>query len=297
MYSISQKPIIIINSSDYIAKGKKLIFIFAKDKNMEKDPEYKYKIKTNFMHTRCTETSKSMTIPTNYYHNFKFNKDNMLLFANSVFITNDRYTIKDNIITQTVDEDIIFRKGSSIDIGYAYTALNQLRFKGEVENKEIIYFQDKYADIYYDGQTKVEIPYPLLPLTDTEFIISKGARILAPTMYSYTTGGKWLYLKDSANLQRGDRIRFTFVHNGGFTHISKTAVTVRLSAGQVDVPIPSPYYKLLNLRTRMIVTFGNGYLDQTRYMVDNKNKTLHLLDIPDYANESGRNLTFYFFYT
>ena len=63
--------------------------------------------------------------------------------------------------------------------------------------------------------------------------------------------------------------------------------------------IPSPFLRNVKLDNRMIVTYGNRYLDRDRYVVDSENRILtitdiDLLDDPTYLTGP---LTFYFFYT
>ena len=293
-----ERNIFIVNENDYVEKDKKLIFVFAKDKKEISDPDYHMHIKTEFMIYKCTENTKSIHLPTNYYHRIKFSKDNLLLFANSVCITSDRYEIKDNEVTMVDPNDVLFRKGSALVFMLGYKAINYKRVDGEIQNREIVYFEDVNVDIQANAQHSVTIPYPVLPFTDTEFMLSKGGSIIDPTMYTLSLDRLTLYYKDYKSLARGDQLRFTFVHNGAFTHISKKQINVVLSPGQTEVDIPSPYYKLVNLNNRMILTYGNMYLDKDRYLVDNKNKKVLLLDIP-YASEADRvrHLTFTFFFT
>ena len=291
----TENVLMLVNEDDYIFKGDTITFVFARDKNEDLNAGYTKHIKTEFMHYVCSDSTNAIHIPTNYYHRFRFNKSNMVLFSNSVYVDPSRYNIDgNNNITANADE-IIFRAGSGITIMLAYKALNFKRVDGEIQNREIIYFDDRFTEIEADGQTQIRVPYPFV-FTDTEFLLSKGDSILSNTAYTLSLDRKSIYYKDNS-LKRGDQIRFTFVHNGGFTHISKKQVSIPISKYQTEVDIPSPYYKLVNLNNRMILTYGNLYLDKDRYMVDNQAKKILLLDIPNIGEVDGRELTFTFFFT
>jgi hypothetical protein len=284
--------LLLINDFDSMPKNKKLTFVFVKDKRDGVNPNNIMHTKTEFIHFRPKTDTTSLTIPTNYYHRFKFNKESVLVFINSTYVPNSSFDIVDSKLTLTTSGDI-FKANKSVVLMLAYRDINYKKIDAEIQNREIIKFEDKYSTVLYDGHVTHTIPYPNLPFTDTEFIISVGTNILNPD--SYTITGNSIKILDPSIMKKDRKITFTFVHNGGFTYISKKQVSVKVSIGQEEVSIPSPYDRLVNLRNRMILTSGNAYIDQTRYIVDNKEKKILLTDFP--ITDSNRSITFTFFFT
>ena len=290
----------IVTEGDFIPKGEKITFVFVKDKNEITDPNYKNHYAIESIMYRCQERMDSMHIPVEYYHNFQFTDQNMLLFQDNSFITNDRYQVNGNFVVREDDADILMSKGSKMCILYVYRTLNTKREDEVLDAKDIIYFTDKDAErVSYDGQDRVKIPWIMQGITDTAYLVSKGNSIISPQFYHESDDHQWLIFDQPNYLVRDDKVRFTFVHNWGYTDIRRYSVTIPLKAGIDEYDIPSPFYKKVNLNNRMIVTYGNLYLDKERYMVDNKNCKIWLTDDKMTSSYSfnGRSLTFYFFYT
>ena len=291
----TENKLMFVNEDDYVDNGDCIIFVFARDKNEDLNADYTMHIKTEFMHCECDKDTKIVHIPTNYYHRFKFSKENIVLFASSSYIDPSRYSVNgNNEITMADPDDIIFNEKNVITMMIVYKTLNYKRVDGEIQNREIIHFQDEFTEVVVDGQKLIPVPYPFV-FTDTEFLLSKGSSIIGPSQYSLTLDRKYINYNDDS-LVAGDVIRFTFVHNGGFTHISKKQIAVTLAPNQTEVNIPAPYAKFVDLNNRMIITYGNIYVDKDRYTVDNQAKRVILYDIPN-TGDNGRDLVFTFFFT
>ena len=85
---------------------------------------------------RCKTRMDSVHIPVEYYHNFKFTDQNMLLFQNNSYITNNRYQVNGNYIVREDDSDILMDKASKLCIIYAYRTLNHHREEEPLDPKE-----------------------------------------------------------------------------------------------------------------------------------------------------------------
>lgn len=290
----ADKKILLTDKTDYVPKGRNIQFIFVRKGN-DVPANYTEKglihLKTDYMIYRPSEKCKSFKIPTNYFHRFRFNENNMLMWSNSVFYDNDRYTIQDNVITLINDDDYFYTK-SLVVVMIAYETLNYNTVEGDLEEKDIIYFEDVDVPMR-NGAKDYYIPWPNPPFTDTAFMVSIGGTFIQEEEYDIN-GDVISFKSSNTRFEAGHKIRFTFVHNKDFTCIVKKEGSTPLTAGQTEVDIPSPFNKVVNLNRRMIVTYGGVYLDRDRYLVDNVNRKLLLIDI---AGEEGRDLHFYFFYT
>ena len=296
----ADNKIFITTEGDYIPKGEKITFVFVKDKNELTDSTYKNHYALGTIMYRCKTRMDSVHIPVEYYHNFKFTDQNMLLFQDNSYITNDRYQVNGNYIVREDDSDILMDKASKLCIIYVYRTLNHHREDEPLDPKDIIYFTDVDADLVsYDGQDRVKIPWIMQGITDTAYLVSKGESIISTNFYHESDDHQWLIFDQPDYLVRGDKVRFTFVHNWGYSDIRRYVATVTLKEGVDEYDIPSPFYKKVNLNNRMIVTYGNLYLDKERYMVDNKNCKIWLIDenMTSASTFKNRTLTFYFFYT
>lgn len=288
-----QSKIIFVNDFDKFAIGTKLLFVFAKDKDSV-NPDNKVHVTTDFIYIRPTSDTVSISLSSDKFPNLKFTKENILAFVNSSYISNDRFTVNNNILTLTTTGDI-FRANKSIVIAIAYRTLNYTKAELDVSKKEMLKFQDIDVTILQDGQTKFTIPYPLLPFTDTEFMLSIANTFINPD--NYTINGMVLTILDGGSMKKGHKLRFTFVHNGGYTHIAKRQVNVTITANQTEVDIPAPYNKLVSLTDRMILTFGSVYIDKDRYLIDSKTRKISLIDFPLTTTDTNRTITFTFFLT
>ncbi len=290
----TDNKILMTDEDDYIPRGRNLHFVFVRKKN-DIPENYTKKglihLKTDYMMYRPTEKCKSFKIPTNFFHRFRFNENNVIMWANSVFYDTDRYTITDNVITLTNSDDY-FYPSSLIVLMIGYETLSYNAIDGDLEEKDIIYFED--VDVAMrNGSSRYVIPWPNPPFTDTAFMVSIGGRFVPED--DYTVNGNIISFKDTPErFVYGHKIRFTFIHNKGFTYISKCERSVTLKANQEEVDIPSPFNKIVNLNRRMIVTYGGAYLDKERYLVDNVNRKLLFISA---SPKAGRDLHFYFFYT
>jgi hypothetical protein len=249
-----------------------------------------------YLYIDITSVTTSINIPVGYFINFKFTQNNVLLFVDTTFVDSTRYSINNITKTITVNDsnDTLFKPGKKITIAIAYKSKKLQNVV--VNDKETIYFDDRYAEPYdtTSGAYKFNIPWPNLPFTDTEFFITKGASFIPNDRYSVS--GSILTYFDTDAFEIGDTLRFTFVHNKEFVDIKKQQVTIRLAPSQTQVSIPSPYYNIINLQNRIILIYGDTVIDQTRYSIDNYNKKINLFDIP-YEGDNLRELTILIFYT
>jgi len=290
-----ESKVIFINSFDRMPLGKKLLFVFAKDKADSTDPDNLIHIKTEFVYFKPDVDCTSIPLSSSYCSGFKFNKENLLLFVNSVYTSNDRFTVTDNVLSLTSSGDV-FKAGKSIVVVLAYRNVGNANYTPVdtvINPRDTIKFQDIDVVIQSDGQEKYIIPYPNPIFTDTAFMLSIGNTILNPE--SYTVNDSILTILDTTNIKINHKLRFTFVHNNGFTYISKSQISVTVAPSQTEIDIPSPYYNLVNLNNRMILTYGNVYVDKDRYIIDSTTKKIILIDFP--ITDSNRTITFTFFFT
>ena len=289
-YYVDNNNILYLSSDDTsMETGRSLMAVYAlANDNSLIDFEYLY--------IDITSTTTSVSIPVGYFVNFKFTQTNVLLFVDTTFVDSSRYSI--NNVTKTISlndpNDTLFNHGKKLTIVIAYKTT---KFTNVVVNdKETIYFDDRYAEPYdtTTGAYKFNIPWPNLPFTDTQFFITKGASFIPTDRYSVTDS--ILTYFDTDAFEVGDKLRFTFVHNKEFVDIRKQQITIKLAPSQTQVNIPSPYYNIVNLQNRMILVYGDTIIDQSRYSIDNYNKKINLFDIP-YAGDNLRELTILIFYT
>lgn len=287
----NEEGLLFTDDTDFFEKDDRLLFVFCKNKKDETDPDYRKHATTEYMYYRPTKNCTSFHLPTNYYHRLKLSKENTMLFINTTFMHPDRYDIVDNEVILTNNDDI-FYKDKSIIIVIAYSRTNYKKKYPTIENRERIKFEAVDVVIENDGQSNFTIPYPNAPFKDLKFILTIGSTFIPAT--DYYSDNEIISLYDTSNIKKGRKLRFTFIHNNGFSYISKKEVSVKLSAGQTEVDIPSPYYKLLNLNNRMMVFYGRTYLDKERYIINNKDRKMLLLDFP--IKDDSHPLTFVFFY-
>lgn len=288
-YYVSNNTLYLSTSDGTTDTGRSMVAVYAKANDDSL-------INFEYLYIDISTASTSIDIPIGYFINYKFTQNNIMLFVDTTFVDSSRYSINNISKTITLNDssDNMFDVGKRITIVIAYKSP---KFTNIVVNdKESIYFDDRYAEPYdlTTGAYKFNIPWPNLPFTDTAFFITKGASFIPNDRYSVTDSVLTYF--DTDAFETGDKIRFTFVHNKEFVDIRKQQVTIKLAPSQTQVDIPSPYYNIVNLQNRMILVYGDTIIDQTRYSIDNYNKKINLFDIP-YYGDNLRELTILFFYT
>lgn len=294
-YIITTDHKIIFNMGDYIEHKWPIMMVFVKNKK-ETDANYGQGVmhlKTEYMTFNSKANTKSLSIPTNYFHNVKLSKGNCIVFMNSTYIDPERYTIVNNILTM-VDGTVI-PKGREVVIWFAYEIISYAQKETEINIRDVIKLDDRDVPIR-NGATRYNIPYPNPPFTDTEFFVTIGNRFVTEDEYNANEG--IIEFKDVPNnFRNGHKIRFTFIHNNDFTHIAKSeaSYTITTNADQEEITIPSPFKVNVNLKRRMLVIYGGAYLDQSLYLVDSVNRKL--LFTNGFIPEKGRDIGFIFFMT
>ena len=292
-YIVTTDHKIIFNMGDSIDGKWPILMVFIKNKN-ETAANYGkgvMHLKTDYMSFNPKTNTKSIKVPTNYFHNIKLSKDNCIVFMNSTYIDPERYTIVNNVFSMT--DGTTIPKGREVLIWFAYEEISYAQKEVEVDIMDIIKFDDREVAIR-NGATRYSIPYPNPPFTDTEFFVTIGNRFVTEDEYEVNEGV--IEFKDVPNnFRSGHKIRFTFIHNDDFTHIAKSeaSYTITTDADQEEITIPSPFKVNVNLKRRMLVIYGGAYLDQSLYLVDSVNRKLAFVN--GFIPEKGRDIGFIFF--
>ena len=292
-YIVTTDHKIIFNMGDFI-EGKwpiMMVFIKNKNENAANTGQGIMHLKTEYMSFNPKTATKSINVPTNYFHNIKLSKSNCIVFMNSTYIDPERYTIVNNVFSMT--DGTTIPKGREVLIWFAYEEISYAQKEVEVDIMDVIKFDDRELPIR-NGATRYTVPYPNLPFTDTEFFVTIGNRFVTEDEYEVNNG--IIEFKDAPNnFRSGHKIRFTFIHNHDFTHIAKSeaSYTITTNADQEEIKIPTPYKINVNLKRRMLVIYGGAYLDQSLYMVDNVNRKLAFTN--GFVPKKGRDIGFIFF--
>ena len=292
-YIVTSDHKIIFNMGDSMDHKWPIMMVFVKnknetDKNIGKGTMH---LKTEYMAFNVKTDTKSLSVPTNYFHNIKLSKDNCIVFMNSTYIDPERYTIINNILTMT--DGTIIPKDREVVIWFAYKVISYAQKDMEVNIMDVVKFDDRDVAIK-NGVTRYNIPYPNPPFTDTEFFVTIGNRFVTEDEYTVNEG--IIEFKDVPNnFKYGHKIRFTFIHNNDFTHIAKSeaSYTITTDTDQEEIKIPSPFKMNVNLKRRMLVIYGGAYLDQSLYLVDSVNRKL--LFTNGFVPKKGRSIGFIFF--
>ena len=292
-YIVTTDHKIIFNMGDSIDGKWPILMVFIKNKN-ETVANYGQGVmhlKTDYMSFNPKTNTKSINVPTNYFHNIKLSKNNCIVFMNSTYIDPERYTIVNNVFSMT--DGTTIPKGREVLIWFAYEEISYAQKEVEVDIMDVIKFDDREVAIR-NGATRYGIPYPNPPFTDTEFFVTIGNRFVTEDEYEVNEGV--IEFKDMPNnFRSGHKIRFTFIHNDDFTHIAKSeaSYTITTDADQEEITIPSPFKVNVNLKRRMLVIYGGAYLDQSLYLVDSVNRKLSFVN--GFIPEKGRDIGFIFF--
>ena len=299
-----QSKIMFLNTFDGVPKNKHMLIVFLKNRNdtgsnLYNTPSGVPHILTKSVFIKPTADTRSVRLKSRFYRPL-MSGGILLLFINSTYCPDIRYDVipasdgSGDYDIQMKDPNDYFGKGKSIVVVYAYEHTRYYKSTSyDIEGKDIIYFTDEFTAMR-NSQTSYTIPFPYPPFTDTAFFVTIGGSFIPESEYT-VSGDTITFLDSSVNMNSGRKIRFTFVHNKGFSYIAKREASVPLYIGQEEVDIPSPFDKVVNLERRMIVTYGNQYLDKDRYVIDNYDRKLLLTDLD--ITENGRNLNFMFFYT
>ena len=115
--------------------------------------------------------------------------------------------------------DDVESQDQNISIVYVYKTINRYRVDIENEGREIIYFTDVNSPVWYNGQNQIGIPWIVPGLEDMAYLVSINHEIISKKHYYETTDHKWIVFDNTINLNYGDDVRFTFIHNWGYTNI------------------------------------------------------------------------------
>ena len=293
-YIVTTDHKIIFNMGDSIDGKWPIMMVFIKNKN-ETTANYgkgTMHLKTDYMSFNPKADTKSINVPTNYFHKIKLSTDNCIVFMNSTYIDPERYTIINNVFTMT--DGTIIHKDREVLIWFAYEEINYSQKETEIDIMDVVKFDDRDVAIK-NGVTRYNIPYPNPPFTDTEFFVTIGNRFVTEDEYTVNDEGIIEFKDVPNNFKNGHKIRFTFIHNNDFTHIEKSeaSYTITTDADQEEIKIPSPFKANVNLRHRMLVIYGGTYLDQSLYLVDSVNRKLSFIN--GFIPKKGRNIGFIFF--
>lgn len=293
----------IYNMNDKLKAGHNLLFVNVKNKNDIGIVTQKL----NDMHVKCMHygtrlkiNSKTFRIPVEEFIHTKFKSFNFLIFLNGTWLEFDRYTVKDNVITLKNDFDE-FLKDRWIEIVVFYKDNDYYNnFPGDPLNPgELIYWEEKSVEIIDPSVFTYEIPYPNPDFTDMDdspFLVSIGSAFIPSYQYEISEDRKTITFTGYANdlLYNKKHIIFEFIHNKGYSHISKHEMHYELEDDQMEVDIETPFNKSVNLHRRAMVFMGNTYIDRGRYVIDNVNNKL-IFNESMYGIEN-RHLTVVFFY-
>ena len=278
--------------SEGIPAGRDLFMFYFKSKDDVDTNTKRTHIKTEFFTSFIEHKTKTFNIPYQYVHPYKFEHNKMVLFCNSIYIDPSKYTVSNNVIT-LIDPDEWFDDNSNIFIMIAYREYG-FKPRRNLGYKDVIWFQEVGIEtILY--QKKYKVPPPFVGGEDSPFIVTLGDTFIPEDWYTYDENTSILEFKDDyTNFQQGMGLKFTYIHNGGFSHFYKTEVALDVTNGQREVPIPAPYSNFVDFNRRMLVFLNTTYLDKDRYLVDNVNKKIILKEpIPG----DNFQINFVFFYT
>lgn len=285
-YLYGESTLVILNTFDALNQGDNLFVVYV----INNTSTY---IKTDHVMYTPTTNCTSFTIPLpNRLNNVTLNKSNTLLFTGSTFIPPARYTLANNIVT-LVNSDDIFNTNCTVTIMVAYIPkITITDSRGLLSPQDIFYFQSIDVAISTNGQNTFNIPWPYPQFKkDTPFFLTIGSTFINPDMYTETD--TQIILNDASSSIIGRHLTFVFVHNKGFTHVSKSVINVTVTPGQTEINIPSPFSELIDLENRMILSYGSLYIDKERYTIDSINKKINIIDLPIPIT---RKVTFTFFY-
>ena len=299
-YKVVGNSIYILNPSDALNSSESLTFVFAHSK-LDTGAITDLHVHLDFAHYRFPATTNTFTMTLDPSSKFRLSNENCMLFVNSTYISPDRYSVSGGTFT-LLDPDDKFLKGKLALVVYGYEKLpdpDPELMEGDLN--DIIYFTERKT-ISVTRQVTYNIPYMTAGskvYTDFPFFVTSGGGRFIPEIH-YTvnkSAGTITFLDDPDNIVGGRNINFTFVHDYGFTDIRKSEVSITLSAGQtiVDIPYPAyPYRKLVRLKNRMLLYYGEVYVDRNCYEVDDIKRQIILTDL---EVVDDRELTIVFFYT
>jgi len=250
--------------------------------------------------THCIKVNANTTGQTRFrvpypFANYPRNIDSFFCIKGSTYIDKARYILD--------GEDIIFTDGMHIEAGLELLFLfpcfksiwddnGVVNTNVSLLNREKIKFQEVEVPITYTGQGTFAIPYPFPNYKDMKFFITMGSTFFGDDRY--VVSGDNIIINSGEVLKAGRIMKFTFVHNSGFSLIEKKQIHVEVPANQTVVDIPTPFNRIVNLSNRMTLTRGTMYLDRERYSIDDKNLKVTLSS--PLSTSITRTLTFTFFY-
>lgn len=254
--------------------------------------EGKQHVITEWLYTR-TYAEREVEIP-NYYYNFDYSMDNILLFVHGTFYSDNRYKIENGKIV-LIHPDDFFVEDSSVVIIVCHNAKN--RYKLNYDRRGFIKFQDVKLEIS-EKQTIVDIPYPE-EVFKCDFILSTGETFISEDMYNVNTDDRSITLNSNITpeVYTNNELRYTFVHNNGFSEINKhtqiASVYPRISSIELD----SVFTKYVNFNNRVLLIYDGKYIDRKYYNIDNINKKIILSDQIPFEDDPNKTLSIITFYS
>lgn len=293
-YTITTNGKLIFDPGDPVTGNESLYFLTAK--NIDENPTNRgmntMHIKLGMIKFTVPKKSTSVKVPMNYYYHLKLNPSNCLVWSNSTFYNSDRFSIDNNTITLEPGAGS-FSAGREVIVFFAYKVMDKSNMTNDFDYHDFIRFEDVDVSIR-NGATSYYIPYPNRPFTDTEFFITIGNRFIPESHYEKTGNGTIKFAYPAKDFTSGHKIRFTFIHNDDFTHISKSEASVEVTAANQEIlDIPSPFRERVNLDRRMLVIYNGTYLNHNLYRVDNINRKLEFIN--GFKPEINHDISFIFF--
>lgn len=135
--------------------------------------------------------------------------------------------------------------------------------KAEADGKE---FQSTITIAPNNAVLDIEIPFPYKQFTEMQFFVTDNEGRLIPQAYYDRIGERTIRIKNAVpfGITEEDDIKFTFCHNKGQYAVQKMELHISGEDGIRKYDINSPYYAMLDLRTRFKVFLNRKALIQGR---------------------------------
>lgn len=135
--------------------------------------------------------------------------------------------------------------------------------KAEADGKE---FQSTITIAPNNAVLDIEIPFPYKQFTEMQFFVTDNEGRLIPQAYYDRIGERTIRIKNAVpfGITEEDDIKFTFCHNKGQYAVQKMELHISGEDGIRKYDINSPYYAMLDLRTRFKVFLNRKALVQGR---------------------------------
>ena len=285
---------IVMLDDEVYKQGEKLLFVYAHHKdnprNILGSSDVHFVTETAF--GNAAEEGIEAEINTDNFMYFGLTISNCLIFVNSTYYEPERYKIEDNKVILL--DGTKFKKDTEV-VAIFVREEDKTDINTDGDSEDVIIFEDIDANIR-SNSNRYFIPYPMPVFKgDTPFFVTIGNSFVPQSRYTIDEEKDIIIIDDILdNFRTGHKIRFTFVHDRYFTHISKNEASVTLTAGQKVVDIPVPFNRIVNLNRRMLVVYGGVHLSKERYTISSKKKKLYLNDL---TVKEGDQLHFIFFFT